>query len=177
MLYRVYWNVGVKITFYWIVMFFKKLGIVEDDTGMFIYKLCCTGCSKKTDLLVYFDDNFCKYGPIITIFSPLQQVIHDAHKFSYFSHLTFIILPLYLAKQTPMLVSMWTFLYHATKQISMYSNGWNIYLLIYSNALWCHHYVIIVFARLPFDCPVTVGFLKQTSNTCLWPSLSRKLCY
>jgi len=26
---------------------------------------------QKTDLLVYFDDNFCKYGPILTIFSLL----------------------------------------------------------------------------------------------------------
>ena len=136
-----------------------------------------TGCSKKTDPLVYFDDNFCKYGPILTIFSLLEQEIHDAHKLSYFSHLTFIMLPLYLAKQTPMLVSMWIFMDHARKQISMYSNGWNIYLFIYSNDLWCHYNVIIVFARLPFDCPLVVGFLKQTSNTCLRPSLSRKLCY
>jgi len=121
----------------------------------------CTGCSKKTDPLVYFDDNFCKYGPILTIFSLIQQEIHDAHKLSYFSHLTFIMLPLYLAKQTPMLVSMWIFLDHATKQISMYSNRWNIYLLIYSNALWCHYYVIIVFARIPFDCPVLSVFWSR----------------
>jgi len=82
-----------------------------------------TGCSKKTDPLGYFDDNFCKYGPILTIFLLLQQEIHDAHKLSYFSHLTFIMLPLYLAKQTPMLVSMQIFLDHATKQVCMYSNG------------------------------------------------------
>ena len=132
---------------------------------------------QKNGPLVYFDNNFCKYGPILTLFSLLQQEIHDAYKLSYFSHLTFIMLPLYLAKQTPMLVSMRIFLDYATKQISMYSNGWNIYSLIYSNALWCHYYVIIVFAQLPFDCPVVVGFLKQTSNTCLQPSLSRKLCY
>jgi len=44
-----------------------------------------------------------------------------------------------------MLVSMQIFLDHATKQVSMYSNGWNIYLLIYSNALWCDYYLIIVF--------------------------------
>ena len=66
----------------------------------------CTGCSKKTDPLVYFDDNFGKYGPILTIFSPLQQEIYEAQKLSYFSHLTFIMLPLYLVKQTLMLVSM-----------------------------------------------------------------------
>ena len=35
----------------------------------------------------------------------LQQEIHDAQKLSYFSHLTFIMMPLYLAKQTLMLVS------------------------------------------------------------------------
>jgi len=73
-----------------------------------------TGCSKKTDPLVYFDDNFGKYGPILTIFSLLQQDIYDAQKLSYFSHLTFIMLPLYLAKQTLMLVSMRIFLDHAT---------------------------------------------------------------
>ena len=28
---------------------------------------------QKTDPLVYFDDNFGKYGPILTIFSMLQQ--------------------------------------------------------------------------------------------------------
>jgi len=78
---------------------------------------------QKTDPLVYFDDNFGKYGPILTIFSLLQQEIHDAQNLSYFNHLTFIMLPLYLAKQTLMLVSMRIFLDHATKQISMYFNG------------------------------------------------------
>ena len=48
---------------------------------------------------VYLDDNFGKYGPILTIFSLLQQEIYEAQKLSYFSHLTFIMLPLYLAKQ------------------------------------------------------------------------------
>jgi len=61
---------------------------------------------RKTDPLFYFDDNFGKYGPILTIFSLLQQEIYDAQKLSYFSHLTFIMLPLYLAKQTLILVSM-----------------------------------------------------------------------
>jgi len=32
-----------------------------------------TGCSKKTDPLDYFDDNFGKYGQILTMFSLLQQ--------------------------------------------------------------------------------------------------------
>jgi len=77
-------------------------------------------------------------------FSVLQQENHSAQNLSYFSHLTFIMLPLYLAKQTLMLASMWIFLDHATKQISMYSNGWNIYLLIYSSASWCHYFVIIL---------------------------------
>ena len=45
---------------------------------------CYTGCSKKTDPLGYFDDNFGKYGPILIIFSLLQQEIHDAQKLSYF---------------------------------------------------------------------------------------------
>ena len=66
--------------------------------------------------LVYFDDNFGKYGPILTIFSLLQQEIYDAQELSYFSHLTFIMLPLYLVKQTLMLD-------HASKQIIMYSSG------------------------------------------------------
>jgi len=103
-----------------------------------------TGCSKTTDPLVYFDDNFRKYGLILTIFSLLQQEIYEAQKISYFSHLTFIMLPLYLVKQTLMLVSMQMFLDHASKQISMYSTGCNIYVLIYSNASWCHYYIIIV---------------------------------
>ena len=71
----------------------------------------------------YFDDNISKYGPILAIFSLLQQEIYEAQKLSYFSHLTFIMLPLYLVKQTPMLVSMQIFLDHASKQISMYSSG------------------------------------------------------
>ena len=82
------------------------------------------GVPKKTDPLVYFNDNFGKYGPILTIFSlKLQQEIYEAQKLSYFSHLTFIMLPLYPAKQTLMLVSMQIFLDHASKQISMYSSG------------------------------------------------------
>jgi len=60
---------------------------------------------QKTDPLVYFEDNFGKYGPILTIFSLLQQEIRDTQKLSYFNHLTFIMLPLYLAKQTLMLIS------------------------------------------------------------------------
>jgi len=59
---------------------------------------------QKRNPLAYFDDNFGKYGPILTIFSLLQQDIYDTQKLSYFSHLTFFMLPLYLAKQTLMLV-------------------------------------------------------------------------
>ena len=55
---------------------------------------------QKTDPLVNLDDNFGKHGPILTIFSLLQQEIYGAQNLSYFSHLTFIMLPLYLAKQT-----------------------------------------------------------------------------
>ena len=72
---------------------------------------------QKTDPLVYFDDNFSKYGPILTILSLLQQEIYDAQKLRYFSHLTFIMLPLYLAKQTLMLVSMQIFLDHAANKL------------------------------------------------------------
>ena len=74
---------------------------------------------QKNGPLVYFDDNFSKYGPILTIFSLLQQEIYDAQKLCHFSHLTFIMLPLYLAKQTLMLVSMRIIPDHATKQISI----------------------------------------------------------
>ena len=89
-----------------------------------LFSLCVsTGCSKKTDPLVYFDDNFGKYGSILTFFSLLQQEIYEAQKLSYFSHLTFIMLPLYLPKQTLMLVSMQIFLDHASKQITVYSSG------------------------------------------------------
>ena len=42
--------------------------------------------------LVYFNDNFGKYGPILTIVSLLQQEIYGAQNLSYFSHLTFIML-------------------------------------------------------------------------------------
>jgi len=50
---------------------------------------------------------------ILILYSLLQQENYGAQKFQ----------PLYLAKQTLMLVSMQIFLDHATKQISMYSNG------------------------------------------------------
>jgi len=63
------------------------------------------GVPKKADPLVYFDDNFGKYGPILTIFSLLQQEIHDTQQLSHFSHLTFIMLPLYIVKQILILVS------------------------------------------------------------------------
>jgi len=61
---------------------------------------------QKTDPLDYFDDNFGKNGLILTIFSLLQQENYGTQNSSYSSHLTFIMLPLYLAKQTLMLVSM-----------------------------------------------------------------------
>jgi len=54
---------------------------------------------QKTDHLVYFDDNFGKYGLILTIFSLLQE-IYDTQKLSYFSHFIFITLPLYQVEQT-----------------------------------------------------------------------------
>ena len=87
---------------------------------------------QETDPHICFCNDFGKCTPIIVIFfSPLQQEIYDAQKLSYFSHLTCIMLPLCLAKQTLMLVSMRIFLDHATKQISMHSNGWLKYLFTY----------------------------------------------
>ena len=91
---------------------------LDNIVAQFVYRVF-----QKTDPLYYFDDNFGKYGLILTIFSLLQQENYGAKNLSYFSHLTFIMLPLYLAKQTLMLVSMRIFLDHAAKQISMYSNG------------------------------------------------------
>jgi len=79
------------------------------------------GVPKRT--LVYFDDNFGEYGPILTIFHYYNKKFMKHKKLSYFSYLTFIMLPFYLAKQTLMLVSMQIFLDHATKQISMYASG------------------------------------------------------
>ena len=64
----------------------------------FIYRVV-----QKTDPLVNSDKNFGKHGPILTIFSLLQQEIYGAQNLSYFSHLTFIMLLHYLAKQTLML--------------------------------------------------------------------------
>jgi len=78
----------------------------KSRTCLHCFGLLCTGCSKKTDPLDYFDDNFGKYGQILTMFSLLQKENHGTQNWSYFSHLTFIVLPLYLAKQTLMLVSM-----------------------------------------------------------------------
>jgi len=71
-----------------------------------IYLIYLQGVPIKTDPLDYIDDNFSKYGLILTIFSLLQQENYGAQNLSYFSHLTFIMLPLYLVKQTLMLVSM-----------------------------------------------------------------------
>jgi len=61
---------------------------------------------QKSGPVDYFDDNFGKYGPILTTFSLLQQEIYDAQKLRYFSHLTLIMLLRYLVKQTLILVSM-----------------------------------------------------------------------
>ena len=62
-----------------------------------------TGCSKKTDPLICFCNNFGKCTPILILFSLLQQENYVAQNWSNFSHLTFIMLPLYLAKETLML--------------------------------------------------------------------------
>ena len=67
---------------------------------------CIQGVPKKPDPLDYFDDNFGKYGLILTIFLLLQRENYGTQNLGHFSHLTFIMLPLCLAKQTLMLVSM-----------------------------------------------------------------------
>jgi len=77
---------------------------------------------KKTDPLVYFDDNFGKYGAILTIFSLLQQEIYEAHKLSYFSHLFYYVVTLPMETNTDAGINA-NFLDHASKQISMYSSG------------------------------------------------------
>ena len=59
--------------------------------------------SEKNDPQICFCNNFGKCTPILILFSLLQQENHGAQNLSYFSHLTFIMLPLYLAKQTLML--------------------------------------------------------------------------
>ena len=62
-----------------------------------------TGCPIKNDPQICFCNNFGKCTPILIPFSLLQQENHGAQNLSYISHLTFIMLPLYLAKQTLML--------------------------------------------------------------------------
>jgi len=81
-----------------------------------------TGCSIKTDPLVYFDDNFGKYGPILTIFFTVttRHLRHTKIKLFQPHHLYYVAT---LPSETLMLVSMQIFQDHAAKQISMYSNG------------------------------------------------------
>jgi len=57
----------------------------------------------KTDPLICLCNNFGKCTPILILFLLLQQENYGAQNWSYFSYLTFIMLPLYLAKQTLML--------------------------------------------------------------------------
>jgi len=61
-----------------------------------------TGCPIKNDPQICFCNNFGKCTLILILFSLLQQENHGTQNLSYFSHLTFIMLPLYLAKQTLM---------------------------------------------------------------------------
>ena len=58
---------------------------------------------QKTDPLICFCNSFGKCTPILILFSLLQQENYGTQNLSYFSHLTCIMLPLYLAKQTLML--------------------------------------------------------------------------
>jgi len=61
------------------------------------------GVPKKRTPLICFCINFGKCIPILILFSLLQQENYGAQNLSYFSHLTFIMLPFLLAKQTLML--------------------------------------------------------------------------
>ena len=54
---------------------------------------------QKTDPLICFCNNFGKCTPILILFSLLQQENYGTQNLRYFSHLTFVMLPLYLAKQ------------------------------------------------------------------------------
>jgi len=74
------------------------------------------------DPRVYFDDNFGKYGPILTIFSLLQQEIHDAQKLLFQPPHLYYVATLPSKTNTDAGINV-IFLDHATKQISMYSNG------------------------------------------------------
>ena len=66
--------------------------------GQAIYRVL-----QKTDPLTCFCNNFSKCTPILVLFSLLQQENYDAQNLCYLSHHTFIMLPLYLVKQTLML--------------------------------------------------------------------------
>ena len=58
---------------------------------------------QKTDPLTCFCNNFGKCTPILVLFPLLQEENYGAQNLCYFSHHTFIMLPLYLVKQTLML--------------------------------------------------------------------------
>jgi len=51
------------------------MNIIPAGSDGRFFKHVTTGCSKKLDPLAYFNDNFGKYGPILTIISLLQQAI------------------------------------------------------------------------------------------------------
>jgi len=76
-----------------------SVGLSSSECGT--GEVCCLpGVPIKTDPLVYFDDNYCKYLPILIFFPLLQQENYSAQKLGNFSHLTFIIIflehPVYL---------------------------------------------------------------------------------
>ena len=62
-----------------------------------------TGWSKKRTPLTCFCNNFGKCTPILVLFSLLQQENYAAQNLCYYGHHTFIMLPLFLVKQTLML--------------------------------------------------------------------------
>jgi len=86
-------------------------------------------------------------------------------------------LPFYLAKRTPMLVSMQIFLDHARKQISIVPMVKYLFTYLqkcFVMSLLRHYCVCLISFRLSRSCQF---FEADEYNTCLRPLLSRKLFY
>ena len=92
---------GLLVTLQLCILFFSSSRFMYILYSCFYYAY--TGCSKKTDPLICFCNNFGTCTPILIPFSLLQQENNGAQNLSYFSHLAFIMLPLYLVKQTLMM--------------------------------------------------------------------------
>jgi len=107
-----------------------------------------TECSKN-GARICFCNNFGKCKQILILFSLLQQENYGAQYLSYFSHLTFIMLPLYRAKQTLILVSM------------------QIFLIMQQNKLVCipmAEIFIYLFRAMLHDATITDENLTQWKN-------------